>query len=250
MQLFSLFKKKIKLHSKKYHLIDKIDRLGLNALYLKELKNLLKEEQRTNKELRKEVKKLSKFVNLRLVNDQLINMNQTTKKQSDILNCIRLRLFKRTNYENFKDACRQEVEQSRFFSKIIKETVVNLKGVELPKEEFKQGKLLLKQAQKTYIELIKAVGNVKKVQQKSKELLLINRKLKKTKLYEFIKYDVDFVMGKARYAMKNPKESKLRFVLASAYIVSPGTFELTGVYLFFRYLTKYAKHYGKSKIGG
>lgn len=241
MQLFSLFREKIRLHSKKYHLIDKIDRLGLNVLYLKELRKLLKEERKTNKKLKIEVKKLSKFINLGLVMKQLININQTTKKQLEILNRIRLKLFKQTNYENFKEVCRQEVEQSKFFSKILKETVTNIKGIDIPEEEFKQGKLLVKQAQKTYVELAKAVGNVKKVQQKSKELILISMKLKKTKLYEFIKYDVDFVTEKAKYALKHPRESKLKFIFAGAYIVSPGTFELTGIFLFFRYLTKYAK---------
>ena len=242
MELFSLFRKKIKLHSMKYHLIDKIDQAGLNSLYLKELRTLLKEEQKVNKQLKKEVKKLSKFVDLSLVSEQLNNIGNTTKKQLDILKRIRLKIFKQSNYQSFKEACRTEVEQSKFFLKILDETATDIKGMEIPEEEFKEGKLLVKQAQKTYIELIKAVGNVKKVQQKATELILINRKIKRTKLYEFIKYDVDFVTEKARYALKNPKESKLKFILAGAYIVSPGTFELTGIYLFFRYLTKYIKH--------
>lgn len=241
MELFPLLREKIKLNSQKYRLIDKIDRLGLNALYLKELKNLLKKEHKINKELKKEIKKLSKFTNLNLVNEQLTNINTSTKKQLDILRRIRLKILKQTNYENFKESCREEVEQTRFFSKILKETIAD-KEIAIPKEEFEKGKLLVKQAQQTYKELIKAVGNVKKVQQKAKELILINRKLKKTRLYEFIKYDIDFVTDKAVYAMKHPKESKLKFFLAGAYIVSPGTFELTGVYLFFRYLTKYVKY--------
>lgn len=240
MEIFPLLREKIKLNSQKYHLIDKIDRLGLNALYLKELKNLLKKEHRTNKELKKEIKKLSKFINLNLVNEQLTNINTSTKKQLDILRRIRLKILRQTNYENFKESCREEVEQTRFFSKILKETLA--KEIEMPKEEFEKGRLLVKQAQQTYKELTRAIGNVKKVQQKAKELILINRQLKKTRLYEFIKYDIDFVTNKAVYAMKHPRESKLRFLLAGAYIVSPGTFELTGVYLFFRYLTKYVKY--------
>jgi len=43
------------------------------------------------------------------------------------------------------------------------------------------------------------------------------------------------------YMMKHPKESKIKCALAGAYIIAPLTFELTGVYLFFRYLNKYAK---------
>lgn len=249
MRLFSLFREKIKLHSKKYRLMDKLDRLGLNDLYLKELRILLKKELIVNKALKKEVRNLSRFVDLSLVDQQLTNINHTTKKQLDILKRIRFRIFKQVNYNAFKEACRKEVEQSEFFSKVLRETVTHLRGAELPREEFREGKLLVKQAQKTYAELINAVGNVKKVQQKAKELILINQKLKKTKLYEFIRYDVDFVIDKAKYALKHPKESKLKFVLAGAYIVSPGTFELTGVFLFFRYLTKYIKH-KSSRISG
>lgn len=246
MQLFSLFREKIRLHSKKYHLINKIDRLGLNSLYLKELKDLLKKEQKINKNLKDEVKKL-KFIKTGLINEELNNINQTTKKQLDILKRIRFRIFRQTNYNKFKEACKKEVEQSKFFSKILKETITDIKDLEIPREEFKEGRLLVNQAQKTYAELKNAVGNVKKVQQKAKELILINRRIKRTKLYEFIKYDVDFVTEKAKYALKHPKESKLKFLFAGAYIISPGTFELTGVYLFFRYITKYIKH--KSRIG-
>jgi len=241
MELISLFKKKIKLHGKKYHLIDKIDKSSLNPLYLKELKVLLKEEQKLNNELKKEVNKLSKVINLELVNEQLNNLNSTTKKQYDTLNRIRFRIFKQANYNLFKEQCKKEVEQSKFFSKILKETVTKTEGMEIPKREFEKGKLLVNQAQRTYKELIAAVGNVKKVQEKAKELIMINRKIKQTQLYEFIKYDVDIVTEKATYALKNPKESKLKFFLAGAYIVSPGTFELTGIYLVFRYMAKYAK---------
>lgn len=246
MQLLSLFKEKIKLHSKKYRLIDKIDRLGLNKLYLKELKTLLKKEQKMNRQLKKEVKKLSKLVDMRIINEQIRNINQTTKKQLDVLSRIRLKILKQANYEHFKEACRKEVEQSRFFLKIFKETIANIKGVKIPEDELEKEKLLVKQAQKTYKELRKAVGNVKRVQQKAKELMLINRRIKQTQMYEFVKYDVDLVTEKARYALKNPQESKLKFLLAGAYMISPGTFELTGIYLVFRYTRKYIK--SKTKL--
>ncbi len=239
MQLFSLFKEKIKLHSQKYHLIDKIDRLGMNQLYLKELKGLLKKEKEMNKSLKKEVEILSRFTNLSLVEEQLDNVNQTTNKQLEILNRIRLRIFRQANYERFREECRKEAEQSKFLSNILKETITA--KIEVPEEELRKEKILLDQIQKKYKELINSVGDVKKVQQKAKELLLIHRQLKKTQLYGFVKYDVDFIIGKSMYVMKHPKESKLKFILATAYIIAPLTFEMTGVYLFFRYLNKYIK---------
>ncbi|MBU4502912.1 MAG: hypothetical protein KKA79_10030 [Nanoarchaeota archaeon] len=240
MEILSLFKKKIRLHSKKYRLMDKLEQTEFNPLYVKELKKILKEEQKTNRELKKESKSLSKFVNLSIVQKQITNLDYTTKKQLEILSRIRFKIFKKQSFKLFKEECNREVEQSKFLSKILKESVKET-SLGLPKEEFEEGKLLVKQAQKTYRELKAAIGNVRKVQTKAKELILINRKLKKTKLYEFIKYDVDVVTGKAKYALNNPKESKLRFVLAGAYIISPGTFELTGIYLIFRYIGKYAK---------
>jgi len=241
MEILSLFKAKIRLNSKKYLLIDKIDHLGLKKEYIKELRVCLKKERKVNKEIEKEIRNLSKIIDLTIVKREFAHLRQSTAKQTDILKRIRLRILKKSNYEKFKDACRREVEQNKLFSTILRERILRLEGAEIPKEEFQEGKLLVKQAQKTYQELVRAVGNVKKVQQKAKELILINRKLKKTKLYEFIKYDVDLVTKKATYALKNPKESRLKFLLAGAYIVSPGTFELTGIYLFFRYIKKYAQ---------
>lgn len=239
MQLFSLFKEKIKLHSQKYHLIDKIDRLGMNSLYLKELKGLLKKENQLEKELRKEVETLSKFTNLDLVEEQLDNIDRTTNRQLEILKRIRLRIFRQTNYQRFKEECRKEAEQSKFLSKILKETITA--KIEVPEDELRKEKILLDQIQKKYKELINSVGDVKKVHQKAKELLLIHKQLKKTQLYGFVKYDVEFIIGKSMYIMKHPKESKLKFILATAYIIAPLTFEMTGVYLFFRYLNKYIK---------
>ncbi len=241
MNLFSLFKKKIKLHSKKHYLIDKIDQLGLNVLYLKELKDILKKEKKVNRELKQEIKRLSKYINLTLVEAQLDNLSQTNDKQLDILNRIRFKLLRKSNYQKFKNVCLREVEQCNFFSKIIKETLRNLDDFKISNDEFEKERKLIKQIQKTYRELIRSIGDIKTVQEKAKEIILIHHKIKKTKLYEFIKEDIDLISDKAKFVLKNPKQSKLKFLLAGAYIISPGTFELTGVYLFLKYITRYVK---------
>lgn len=241
MELFSLFREKIRLHSQKYHLISKLDRFGMNRAYLKELRLLLRKERDVNKRLKQEIDFLSRFVNLRLIGEQIDNINKTTDMQLEILNRVELGIFRQLNYKRLKDECKREIEQSKFFLNILKETATELKGVEIPKREFEEEKILVSQAQKTYSELVKAIGNVRKVEQKAKELVFIGHKLKRTKLYEFMKQDIDFIISQASYAMKHPKESKLKFILASAYIISPGTFELTGVYLIFRYINKYIK---------
>lgn len=250
MDLFSLFREKIRLHSQKYRLIDKMDRFGLNRLYLRELRALLKREQDVNMMLKHEINSLSRFVSLKLAGEQVDNINKTTRKQLEILNRIEFGFFRQFNYRWLKNECMKEIEQSKFFLDILKGAATELKGAEVPKEEFEEDKLLVGQAQKTYNELVKAVGNVKKVEQKARELIFIGHKLKRTKLYEFMKQDVDFIISQASYAMKHPRESKLKFILASAYIISPGTFELTGVYLIFRYITKYVKHKKSLRAGG
>jgi len=71
-------------------------------------------------------------------------------------------------------------------------------------------------------------------------LSLIN-KLKKTELYGYLREDFNIIRNKAVQIAKNPKENKLASVIAGAYIISPGTFELTFAVLMARYATKYAK---------
>lgn len=239
MDIIPLFKEKILLHTKKYNTIAQIDRFSLSKIYLKELKSILKEEYRINKKLEKEIRFLSKFINVELITQQLKNLTNTTRKQYDILTSIRLNFFKKINYNLFKEACRTEVEQSKFFAQLLKN--LDFEEFKKYKQEFEKEKQLILDAQQKYRELLSAIGNVQKVNQKAKEFLQINQKIKKTHLYTFIQEDAQRVEKRIRYIMARPKESKLTFLLTSAYVVSPGTFELTFIFLFFRYLGKYTK---------
>jgi Lhr-like helicase len=108
------------------------------------------------------------------------------------------------------------------------------------KKEFAKSKKLVRITQERYMHLLKSIGDEKAVQVEAKEILKLVKKIQKTAVYEFIKDDVIFFKGKVMYIMQHPKEHKLTYVLASVYLVAPGTFEITFAILFVRYLTKYA----------
>ena len=113
------------------------------------------------------------------------------------------------------------------------------KKYQLDNKNFKKSWKLLLQLQKELQKLTKNVGNSKVVKLHAERILVIISSLQKTELYEFIKSDIEFIKKKVKYIVDNPKESKLAYALATVYIVSPGTFEMTGAVLFFRYLGKY-----------
>jgi len=106
-------------------------------------------------------------------------------------------------------------------------------------EKNRKDKKLFLQIIKKYDEVIAARGDKKKLRLKAKEYFIVKTRFEKTKLYDYIKYDAKVIDAKVKEMMKHPKDHKIGYLLASFYIVSPGTFELTGVFLFFRYIGKY-----------
>lgn len=78
--------------------------------------------------------------------------------------------------------------------------------------------------------------NRRKILLESRHILLIIKQLEKTDLYWFIKDDINKVKVYVKKIRKNPRNKGLVYFLTSVYIVAPGTFELTGIILFFRYL--------------
>ena len=105
----------------------------------------------------------------------------------------------------------------------------------------------LKNAWKLLLELqselrfmVRNVGNTRLVKAHGKHALKLISLIQKTELYGFIKNDVEFVKTKVKLMIKNPKENKLAYVLGTFYIVSPGTFELTGAVLFVKYIGQYS----------
>ena len=111
--------------------------------------------------------------------------------------------------------------------------------------EFHRDLRLAQRINQHYQLLLRSLGNQKEVIKQSKELNALIDHVQQTKLYGFIYEDVERIKVRMHYIRAHPKENKLAYVAAGAYIIVPGTFELTGVYLFLRYSWKYVFSFRK-----
>lgn len=145
MQLPSLFKKKINLNRKKYRLINSAECAGLSDNCVKKLKELLKDEQKINKELSHEIKGLSKLLRIKSIEKHIKSINNITKKQLQSLGRVKVKIFKKTSYAVFKRECEKEAEQNKSFSKLLMQMAKGFDGVELPKAEIRRSEALLNQ---------------------------------------------------------------------------------------------------------
>jgi len=85
--------------------------------------------------------------------------------------------------------------------------------------------------------------NRKKILLESRHILFIIKQLERTDVYWFIKGDITKIKNYLKKVRKNPKNKGLIYVLTSIYIVAPGTFEATGIILFFRYILRLFNKY-------
>lgn len=113
------------------------------------------------------------------------------------------------------------------------------RSYQVPKEKVKSSWKLVRQLQQELRSLAQSMGNAPLVEKHGTRALVLISRIKKTEIYEFVQQDILSVKGRVEYIMAHPKENKLAYFLTTVYIVSPGTFEMTGIILFFRYLGKY-----------
>lgn len=116
-------------------------------------------------------------------------------------------------------------------------------------EKNSKEKKLFFETVKKYNELVRAIGNKnkKKIKAKTREYVLVKTKFEKTRLYCYIKEDAKNIDHKVRYMVKHPKQNKLAYFFAGVYIITPGTFELTAVFLTFKYIGKYFMDFKNKK---
>lgn len=103
----------------------------------------------------------------------------------------------------------------------------------------KSWRLVLELQREVHV-LARAIGDTSLVRTQGEHILALIAQIQKSEIYEFVQQDVEYVKTKVTYVMKHPKENKLAYFLTTVYIIAPGTFELTGAILFFRYFGKYS----------
>jgi hypothetical protein len=241
------------LGQKKYCLIKKLDKNSyMNSLsVLNKIKWIVAKEIKVNflisRKLRSFEKDLVCLVEPVYVN--LMEINHVLKEQNRILyklnffSMVYSKFFNKDYFKNvlitFEAYFEEEVKLNELF---LEKDILNLlpKEYRLDKRKLKDSLKLVKQLQVEVHKLGKSVGDRRLVKLHSEKALKLISKVQKTELYGFIQQDVQFVKRKVGYMVKNPKENKVAYALGTFYIVSPLTFEATGVVLFFRYLGKYS----------
>ncbi len=147
--------------------------------------------------------------------------------------------FLKNRVRNLKRSYEHEIALNKFF---LEGSLVRFlpKAYRLDKDKLKKSFNLLLKLQEEVHKLASSVGDSRLVKLHGKHVLKLSDLVKKTELYGFVKQDVSFIKRKSFEMIKHPKENKLAYALGTFYIVSPGTFELTGVVLFFKYLGQYS----------
>lgn len=251
-KLEKLYLKRLELNSKRLKKLEKIRGRGylLSVKTLLRIQVILQKEIQLNKKIIQllEEQKEEEFIeqiafNFKKLNKILLREEKLIAKLNNlevVLSYLRVLYGKKDIYSEtwskVKNYTRQEAR--------INQEILNLssslpKGYQIDKNKFKKSWQLVLELQRELKKLAKNVGNAKLVKVHAEKILGIVSLLQKTELYDYIQQDVLWIKKKAKYMVEHPGESKVAYALATFYIVSPGTFEATGVVLFFRYLGKY-----------
>ncbi len=108
-----------------------------------------------------------------------------------------------------------------------------------------EGVTLIKEYFGVYKKFIDSVGNKAAMNRHSRHLLKVADKLKQSEIYNYIKNDIDIVHKKVLYVLENPKKSRIAYLLAGAYVFTPGSTEIITGLLVIRYTTKYTLNKAK-----
>jgi hypothetical protein len=257
--LEKLYLKRLKFNSKRLKLLEKVRGKG----YFSSIGNLVKIRVILQKEIivnKKIIIVLEKgtieeefleqiTLNFKKINSVLVLEEKLISNLSSsqvLLSYFRFVYGRKDSYtevwNKVKNLSRQE---ARLNQEIINISSSLPKGFQVDKSKFRKSWQLVLELQRELRKLASSVGNARLVKLHAEKILRIVDLLQKTELYDYMQQDVLWIKKKAIYMTKNPKESKVAYGLATFYIVSPGTFEATGVVLFFRYLGKYTIHHSK-----
>ncbi len=117
--------------------------------------------------------------------------------------------------------------------------------LKLSKRQAEQAARLIAAVNSSSLRLKNAVGNRKEVQKAAKILLKHLARLQHTAVYRLVKEDAGRIRNAAKIILKNPREAKIKSVLAGIYLIAPFTFDATGAVVILRYAAKYAHEKSK-----
>ncbi len=269
-RLDKLLKKKVSLHRKKYKLALKF--YGSNQHYLlaygsiSSLLLTILREKSVNKYILSELRKLHKehLSVIPLMNDLQAHASRLAIILNDEAKILReislhpvsskdLSVFisrersinaLRGKFQTFKRKIEEEdTANKRFVESVnlhLEKLADKIPGFYNKQKELSESRKLLGLLQSLYGRVIYEI-DPDKARKEALEILKILENLKNTELYGYLRSDFNVIRKKVTLIAKNPKENKLASVLAGAYIIAPGTFELTFAFLMARYAGKYAQ---------
>ena len=268
--LDKFLKKKVLLRRKKYTLAIKF--YSRNQHYLlaygsiSSLMLVILKEKSVNKHVLKELRKIHKehLQVMPLMNDlqthssklglilddeskilREISLHPVSPKNFSVLVSKKKTLFfLRERLQRFKNKLEEEEDVNKKFVESInnhtEKLALKIPGLSEKHRELSETRKLLNILQALYGRVLYEI-DPNKAKKEALEILTIINKLRKTELYGYLHSDFEIIRKRMTQIVKNPKENKLATVLAGAYIIAPGTFELTFAILMARYAGKYAK---------
>ncbi len=267
-----LLEKKLRLYIRKTSLIGKVfaDRPHyiLNYGHLKALRTVITKEIALNKKLLRHIK-LYATARRKMLEPFVVEFEKTTRSLILVLRSERKVLAKigilnlvlhemevivlrklRSGYfdsqfSNFQHLhkAEQELDMKLFM-------IVSQEKERLVAAKVKTYQKIARDIQSQSKALLGAVGNNALVRKNARELLNLINKLQGTELYTYMHSDIVFIKNQIRDVMKNPNSSKIKTLLAGAYMLAPGSFETTASILLAKNLTKLTVRKIKRRSGG
>ena len=257
-ELEKLLYRRFLLHSQKFHLLQELDLKNYVrcAGTLHRIRSLLAKEITVNVELIRFLQKENFSQHMYIdffdpICTQLQEINMVLAQERVILSRIHLFSYSYATLEKMLTGKSHSFyTQLRHFQKLTdKEFTLHQiffelsrklpKAYQVPEKEVRGSWKLVAQLQEELKKIAYALGDTTLVKKHGESALALISQIQKTEIYEFVQQDVLFIQEKVRYIMAHPKENKMAYFLTTVYIIAPGTFEMTGVILFFRYLGKY-----------
>ncbi|PIN68579.1 hypothetical protein COV93_08955 [Candidatus Woesearchaeota archaeon CG11_big_fil_rev_8_21_14_0_20_43_8] len=250
MAIHEIFKQRLNLHREKFQIMVDIEQFlseddRKTALSLmRSLSSIVKTEHKLNRQLSKDIKVFSKIdPDFRQVSGHIIGMDSSFRRQLRLIGYTRLHSVMRykikESFQKLKLECIEEAKLSGEFLGFISKRITQIKHGKKDLESLEKERDLFLKLNVGIRDMIKVASDVKAVNEKALELLGIAEALKKMRVYTYVKKDIDRVYHHLNQILEHPKKSKLAYLLTSFYIVSPGTYELTFIYLLLRYAGKY-----------
>jgi len=235
------------IHKRKWHLFYRLFSKKTNRLIMHAVL------QRINLAIASQLRLLKKLEKASAEKQLLNELKKVLEKQKKLLSKARITKIVSNKYMQVISSIEDEAisllkKEEHLLSKLENKSFVKPKKpdmIRLNKKQAEQAAKIIFAINKTINQASNAFGNRKEVQKAAKLLLKHLARLQHTEVYGFLKGDANKIKKAAKAILENPRETKIKSVLASLYLIAPFTFDATGAVIVLRYAAKYANKKSK-----